>query len=69
MITTTLCLFVFRGRVSLCNSSGCPGTHLVDQAGLELTEIHLPLPPRNWEYSDAPPLPSLWKATLTKENI
>jgi hypothetical protein len=27
--------FVFRDRVSLC-SSGCPGTHFVDQAGLEL---------------------------------
>jgi hypothetical protein len=26
---------VFRDRVSLC-SSGCPGTHFVDQAGLEL---------------------------------
>jgi hypothetical protein len=31
-----LCLFVcFRDRVSLY-SSGCPGTHFVDQAGLEL---------------------------------
>jgi hypothetical protein len=29
------CLFVFRDRVSLC-SPGCPGTHFVDQAGLEL---------------------------------
>ena len=30
------CLFfVFRDRVSL-NSPGCPGTHFVDQAGLEL---------------------------------
>ena len=27
--------FVFQDRVSLC-SSGCPGTHSVDQAGLEL---------------------------------
>jgi hypothetical protein len=26
---------VFRDRVSLC-SPGCPGTHCVDQAGLEL---------------------------------
>jgi hypothetical protein len=37
----TTCIFfsffflVFRDRVSLC-SSGCPGTHFVDQAGLEL---------------------------------
>jgi hypothetical protein len=30
-----VCLFVFRERVSLY-SPGCPGTHSVDQAGLEL---------------------------------
>jgi hypothetical protein len=33
-----VCLFVvlvFRDRVSLCSPS-CPGTHSVDQAGLEL---------------------------------
>jgi hypothetical protein len=35
---------LFQDTVSLC-SPGCPGTHSVDQAGLELTEIHLPLPP------------------------
>ena len=34
-------IFVFQDRVSLCNSSGCPGTHSVDQAGLQLTEINL----------------------------
>jgi hypothetical protein len=33
------CLFVF---VSLC-SPGCPGTHSVDQAGLELSLLSLPL--------------------------
>jgi hypothetical protein len=27
--------FIFQDRVSLC-SPGCPGTHFVDQAGLEL---------------------------------
>jgi hypothetical protein len=36
------CLFVlffvfFRDRVSLC-SLGCPGTHFVDQAGLDLRD-------------------------------
>jgi hypothetical protein len=31
----SVCLFLFRDRVSLC-SSGCPGTHFVDQAGLKL---------------------------------
>jgi hypothetical protein len=30
---------------SLCNNPSCHGTLLVDQTGLELTEIHLPLPP------------------------
>ena len=34
--------------VSLC-SPGCFGTHHVDQAGLELTEIDLPLPPKCWD--------------------
>jgi hypothetical protein len=32
----------FQDRVSL-SSSDCPGTHSIDQAGVELTEIHLPL--------------------------
>ena len=30
-------------------SSTWPGAHCVDQAGLYLTEIHLPLPPECWE--------------------
>jgi hypothetical protein len=30
--------FVFRDRVSVC-SSGCPGTHFVDQAGLKLRNL------------------------------
>ena len=34
-----VCLFIFQDRVFLC-SSGCPGTHFVDQAGLELTETN-----------------------------
>jgi hypothetical protein len=36
-----VCLFVclfFQDRISLC-SSGCPGTHSVDQAGLELRNL------------------------------
>jgi hypothetical protein len=33
-----VCFFVFRDRVSLC-SPGCPGTHSVDQAGLELRNL------------------------------
>ena len=43
------CCFVFQDRVFLC-SPGCPGTRSVDQAGLELTEICLPLPPRCVHY-------------------
>jgi hypothetical protein len=39
-------LVSFWDRVSLC-SPGWPGTCFVDQAGLELTEICLPLPPQN----------------------
>ena len=35
MVLFCVCLFVFRDRVSLY-SPGCPGTHSVDQAGLEL---------------------------------
>jgi hypothetical protein len=37
--------FCFQDKDSLC-SPGYPGAHYVDQAGLELTEIHLLLPPR-----------------------
>jgi hypothetical protein len=33
-----VCLFVFRDRLSLY-SPGCPGTHSVDQAGLELRNL------------------------------
>ena len=40
--------FVFPDRISLC-SPGCPETHSVDQAGLELTEIHMPLPLKCWD--------------------
>jgi hypothetical protein len=47
-----LCLFLFFhlfwGRASLCNI-GCPGTYYVDQAGLKLTEIPLPLTLECWE--------------------
>ena len=34
-VDTFFFFLVFRDRVSLC-SPGCPGTHFVDQAGLEL---------------------------------
>jgi hypothetical protein len=42
---------------SLC-SSGCPGTHYIDQVDFEFTEIHLPLPPKSWDQKCAPPCPA-----------
>lgn len=36
------CVWVFQDRGSLRNSPGRSGTHFVDQASLELTEVHLP---------------------------
>ena len=45
-VVVLLFLFlVFRDRVSLCNSPACPGILSVNQTGLELTEMCLPLPP------------------------
>ena len=38
-------VWFFETAFSLYNSPACPGTCFVDQAGLKLTEIHLPLPP------------------------
>ena len=35
-------------------SQGCPGTHCEDQAGLELTELRLHLPPECWSYRQVP---------------
>ena len=40
VVVVVLFLFIFQDRVFLC-SPGCLGTHSVDQAGLELTEISL----------------------------
>jgi hypothetical protein len=34
--------------------SDCPETYYVEQAGLELTEICLPLPPKCWDYMYVP---------------
>jgi hypothetical protein len=44
-------------RVSL-HSLGCSGTHCIHQAGLELTEICLPLPPKCWDQRHAPWCPA-----------
>jgi len=50
--------FFFWGRVSLYSSPQCPGTHPVDQDGLKLGEIRLPLPPKHWDYRYVPWLPT-----------
>jgi hypothetical protein len=47
-----VCLFFSRDRFSLC-SPGCPETHSVDQAGLELRN-----PPASASQVPAPPLPA-----------
>ena len=39
------CLFVLFWYRILFLAPGCPATRSVDQAGLKLTEIRLPLPP------------------------
>ena len=44
-ILSFVCLFVFQTGF-LCSHLSCPGTHSVDQAGLRLTYICLPLPPK-----------------------
>jgi hypothetical protein len=38
----------FQDIVSL-GSPGCPGTHSIDQGGLKLTDICLPLLPKCWD--------------------
>lgn len=48
-VFVSLCVCVFAwDRVSRC-SPGWPGTFEVDQAGVEITEICLSLPPKCWE--------------------
>lgn len=52
-----LLLVILQDKASLCYSSSCPGTHLVGQSGLELSEICLPLPLEHWDSRHAPPAP------------
>ena len=43
-------LFLFFFEIGfLCGFGACPGTHSVDQAGLKLTEICVPLPTECWD--------------------
>jgi hypothetical protein len=56
-IYTHTYFIIFFEKVSP-HSPGSPGTHSVDQAGLELTETHLPLPPECWDERHEPPCPA-----------
>ena len=51
VVVVVVVVLVFQDRVSLSSFGACPRTRSVDQAGLELTEIHLPLPlpPKCWD--------------------
>ena len=40
---------LFCSRQGFSGSYCCPATHFVDQAGLEISEIHLPFPPKCWD--------------------
>jgi hypothetical protein len=53
----------FLDRVSLC-SPGCPGTHSVDQAGLELRN-----PPASASQVPAPPLPGTFPFLKKEKKI
>ena len=60
---------VFLDWVCLC-SSGCPGTHSVDQADLKLTEIHPPLPSDCWDQRRAPlPPPGMREMNYFKAEL
>jgi hypothetical protein len=57
-------LFCFQDKLCLY-SPGCPGTHSVDQAGLELRKVRLPLTPKCWDQRHVPPPPgSIFLSTL-----
>lgn len=46
--------------ISLCDSPGYLGTLFLDQAFLELTEIHLCLPPGVWAHNFLMELMRMW---------
>lgn len=46
IVSWFLYIYFYPGnKVSLCNHSGCPETFFVDQSGLKLIEIFMPLLP------------------------
>jgi hypothetical protein len=48
LLCFALLCFLFGDKVSLY-IPGCPETHSINEAGLELIEICLPLPPEFWD--------------------
>ena len=48
LLIACVCVCILFWSVCVC-SLGCPETHSVEQAGLELTEICLPLPPTQFK--------------------
>ena len=48
IFSNSISIWDFFSFVDIFDSSGCSGTHYVDQAVLELTETCLPLPPKCW---------------------
>ena len=49
LLLLLLLFLVFPDRVSMCSLGTYPGICFVDQADLELTEIHVPLPHECWD--------------------
>lgn len=49
--------FFFSEKGFLHSFRMCPGTHCIDEAGLQLTDIHLPLSPECWGKRHAQSLP------------
>jgi hypothetical protein len=50
--------FLRQGISVSANGPGCPGTCSTNNAGLELTEIQLPLPPKGWDLKVCTTMPS-----------
>jgi hypothetical protein len=48
MMMMMVMMMILRQVFSVC-SPGCPRIHSVNQAGFELTELLLPLPPKCWD--------------------
>lgn len=57
LLVCLIFIYLFLVSISLC-SFGFPGTHYVNQANLELTEMFLSLPAEYWDQRHVPPLPA-----------